>query len=221
MTRKLWRDEETLRYLYLEKSKTMTKIGELLGCDAQTISNWLSRYDIEKPWEDEEWLREKYVDEEKSTTEIANQCGASNTTIYRRVKEYDFPIERASQRPATISNVKGYLQWQCGVNDEYVKVHRLACVAHYGFEAVKDKHVHHENGVRWDNREENLSLKTHGEHMAEHRKYNWLDEIKIREYNYNTDSTYAEIGDQFGVSAQTVCNIVNGTRNCEYAKIES
>lgn len=43
-------------------------------------------------------------------------------------------------------------------NGNSVYIHRLAAVAWFGFEAVKDNRVYHKNRIRWDTREDNLSV---------------------------------------------------------------
>lgn len=47
-------------------------------------------------------------------------------------------------------------------------VHRLLAIAKYGPDIVKDKHVHHKNGIRWDNRPENIGLLDPSEHSKLH-----------------------------------------------------
>ena len=42
-----WRDEDTLRELYIEKDLTVHQVGDRLGCSGRTISEWLRRKDIE------------------------------------------------------------------------------------------------------------------------------------------------------------------------------
>jgi hypothetical protein len=49
-----------------------------------------------------------------------------------------------------------------------IPVHRLLAVAEWGVDAVKGKHVHHENGVKWDNRVGNLELLNPSEHAKMH-----------------------------------------------------
>lgn len=42
-----YRDEETLREMYLEKGMSCSRIGEKLGCCHATVHDWLNRYGIE------------------------------------------------------------------------------------------------------------------------------------------------------------------------------
>jgi len=49
-------------------------------------------------------------------------------------------------------------------NNKYLPIHRLVAVAEYGYDEVVDKHIHHENGVRFDNRPENLTPLSNSEH---------------------------------------------------------
>jgi hypothetical protein len=68
-------------------------------------------------------------------------------------------------------NKDGYVTWrQSSQNQRRVNfpVHRLLAVAEYGFEAVLGKEVHHENGVPWDNRPDNISLVDPAEHRQIH-----------------------------------------------------
>lgn len=51
---------------------------------------------------------------------------------------------------------------------EQLLIHRLVAVAEYGFDAVAGKHVHHKNGIRWDNRPENLEPADQKTHMNKH-----------------------------------------------------
>jgi hypothetical protein len=51
---------------------------------------------------------------------------------------------------------------------EQALVHRLVAVAEYGFEAVCDSHVHHKNGIPWDNRPSNLEVVSEKHHTNKH-----------------------------------------------------
>jgi hypothetical protein len=104
-----------------------------------------------------------------SLEEIAEAEGvipsAIRNWLYRRGLTYQL------LKPANYETVPaGYERWhhkhEC--QPYYCSVHRLAAVAWFGYEAVTDRHVHHENGIPWDNREENLRVLTPSEHAAEH-----------------------------------------------------
>jgi hypothetical protein len=47
-------------------------------------------------------------------------------------------------------------------------VHRLAAVAWFGYDEVAENKVHHQNGVKWDNREENLAVMSDSDHKSHH-----------------------------------------------------
>jgi len=58
-------------------------------------------------------------------------------------------------------------------------VHRLAAVAWFGFDAVKNKHVHHKNGIPWDNRECNLEPISPEEHNTIHHKGKDINDAQL------------------------------------------
>ena len=148
----------------------------------------------EGKYNDPEWLYKEYVENEKSGLELADECGVHVDTIYKRLDEHN--IDRRSIKDATnASNKMGWKgrehpawnesivplythgrdNYECWVHNwdnsrESVFVHRLLAVSEYGIDAVKDKHVHHKNGIRWDNRPENIELLTISEHTKRHHE---------------------------------------------------
>lgn len=59
---------------------------------------------------------------------------------------------------------------------EAVRIHRLAAVAWFGWDAVVGNVIHHKNTHKRDNREENLEPMPHEEHMKHHHT---IDENKL------------------------------------------
>ena len=49
-----------------------------------------------------------------------------------------------------------------------VSIHRLLAVSEYGFDTVANKEIHHKNGIKWDNRPNNIEPLTTREHRQVH-----------------------------------------------------
>lgn len=184
-----WRDEELLRKKYVDEEMTMVEVAGEFDCHHTTIRNWIERhgiekrdtmgrYEDEKPWTDEDWMYEKYVEEELSQIQIANIVEANRTTIARWIKRHGIESRSLSEasrlrnlnRDVPLNCVDGYRVWRhkWQSDRDNILVHRLLAVAEYGFEEVSGKVVHHKNGVRWDNRSENIELLTRSEHIKHH-----------------------------------------------------
>jgi len=87
--------------------------------------------------------------------------GSGSGSVYERWRSYE-------HRPSTERD---------GKEDVYVAHHRLLAVVECYeistplwaiFADLDGKDVHHENGVKWDNRSENIEVVGHGEHAAMH-----------------------------------------------------
>lgn len=181
--------------------------------------------DPERPWRDAELLRHLYKDKKMAATKIADRWGCSQSTVSKYLDVHG--IEKRSlgdavklghghhpkEVPFQTKADKGTEVWYYtnGPDDKgMVYVHRLLAVAEYGFDAVADSVVHHENEVRWDNRPENLYLMDHGEHSIHHHtKIEWTDKIALTEMHRTTDKTMKELADIYGVNRVTVSKAIN------------
>lgn len=80
--------------MYVDKNMEQSEMAEELGCSQTTISNYILKYDIQKPWKDEEKLRTLYWDEGLSTRQIADKLDCGQGTIIKQMSKMD--IERRS-----------------------------------------------------------------------------------------------------------------------------
>lgn len=129
------------------------------------------------PWHDEEKLRQLYVEQEVSSEEMARRWGCDAKTVRNNLDRYG--IERRSpgfyqKKPYAKYSVEetGYCNWwdstRIGGGIKRIAVHRLLAVTEYGFDAVAGNHVHHQNGVKWDNRPDNITVESPSEHAKSH-----------------------------------------------------
>jgi len=132
---------------------------------------------MEPEYRDADRLRELYWDEGMSLSEVADTLSCSTSSIRKWMKHHDIPRRDGKDKypPRFHTHVSGYERWRhkTGGKRHSVRVHRLLAVAKYGFDPVKDMDVHHKNGVKWDNRIENIELMDSVEHGKLHGRKNF------------------------------------------------
>jgi len=126
------------------------------------------------PWRDEPTLQRLYHEQGLSSREIASQLGVSKTTILRWLDEHDIPTRKSTRdvKPRFRLSDHGYemLRTQIDGETEVVYHHRLLAALEFGVSAIAGMHVHHKNGITWDNRPKNLELKANSEHVSHHHQ---------------------------------------------------
>jgi len=131
-------------------------------------------------YRDPDVLRELYHEKGLTSRQIAEQMGIDGSTVRKWMDRHD--IERRGEGRPKWHRLEGpahygidgdgyaYVQNQFEGESYHSYVHRLLAVAEYGYDRVVNNVVHHCNGVKWDNRPENIEVMTAADHARLHHK---------------------------------------------------
>lgn len=144
----------------------------------------------DKPYTNSTWLEEKYWEEELTVHEMADEADCSAQTIVNWMDKYGID-KRTVRQNIGVSKVTqmttngefgkipgGYIQFQSYIvedgeyNYSVCGSHQLLAIAegadpHRVFSNGENV-VHHENGLKWDNRPENLMVMSGAGHTSYH-----------------------------------------------------
>ena len=193
-------------------------------------------------------LRRLYPD--TKTKDIAEILGRTHVSVYKKAVALGLG-KSAECLFKTWSDVRrrelGY-NWNGGVkrtskgynvvltDEGYIMEHRLVMEKHLGRKMREDEVAHHINGIKTDNRIENLQLMTHGEHTTLHctgskrtaatkekisvaTKRRFADKRNHPSYK-NVDMSAAIALHQRGMTIQRICDMMGITRKTYYNKLE-
>lgn len=138
-------------------------------------------------YKNKEILNELYWNKGMTQEEIGNKYDVHRKTVQYWMKKLGVDRRTPRQDRAGCFDIEKneYPRFRTEVDGELkgVKIHRLMAVAKFGFEKVKNNVVHHKNGIKWDNRFENLELMNHGEHTKHHNEEREFSIGKYRKEN--------------------------------------
>lgn len=178
-------DIQEAERLYVECGMSMKQVGETLGCSIGLVSYYLKRAGVVRPPKRIDWpvekMREWYERDGLTLQEIAEKLGQKQRVVNKIAKKHGFRMRRTGppsggQHPewkgGRHKNQSGYVMVYSPehprANGKYVLEHRLVMEKALGRYLLPGEVVHHENGVKDDNRIENLRLfSSNGEHLSE------------------------------------------------------
>lgn len=180
----------TMKDMAGECDVTSTTIGDWMDRNGIERRDQIEAQQPDAEYTDEGWLRGQYQGEERSLHDIGAECGVSGAVILKWMRR--FGIERRGTgehlesdhitRQTEYGDIGGlpggWVRYGCKIPNENdrqfraVKEHQLVAIAE-GADPHKvfsggEYHVHHKNGIRWDNRAENLELVERENHLREH-----------------------------------------------------
>lgn len=165
---------ETLKRLYVIENKTMKEVADELGISSGTVHKYIHRYGITARPPHMGFLGCEHTEEAREKISKANKGKVLSEETKKRIAE--------SHKKGGIGFKKkrhdGYMSIYFpdhpkATADGYIMEHILVMEAVIGRHLNENECVHHINGVKTDNRKENLLLMTKSEHMSLHAKMRW------------------------------------------------
>ena len=157
----------------------MQKIANRINTTPSTILYWLRKHNIETRrkvndvpddrYRNKKWLKEQYYNLGINTKQIADTCNVTKTTIRNLMKRFDLPINHTFLNKDAHPNwkggktitTKGYIMIKNykhprGDKQNYIAEHILIMEKKLGRYLTPEERVHHINGIKNDNKIENL-----------------------------------------------------------------
>lgn len=161
--------ENTLKEMYLVQNLPMHIIAEQLKISVGTVYNYLHKYNIPTKEPHQGMFGKEHSLETKMKLSKKNKGRRRSPETIAKISE----ARSVKGIGAKSIDRKGYVKiffpdHPQSTKDGYIFEHRLVMECVLGRWLRKDEDVHHINGVRNDNRKENLMVMTSKEHNAFH-----------------------------------------------------
>jgi len=146
---KQYRDSNWLRQKYWDEGLTLAEIGNLMGVCRNTIFKWMKRFNIPR---------------RGSASRF--QGGERSLETRRKMSEAFKGKNHRLWKGGRFKDTDGYIlihnpKHPCARGDGYILEHRLVMMEELGRYLESYEIVHHRNGIKDDNRVENLELFPH------------------------------------------------------------
>lgn len=182
-------DSTVLAEWHLCDGMTYKQIAERLKCSVGTVSNLFADIGLLRMVTTKgSWKQSDRVKQIISKTHKGKKRSKSTRNkISQKAKErYESGFHSWLWKGGVKHRKDGYVaiwmpQHPCATDAGYVMEHRLVMEKHIGRYLTKEEVVHHKNGIRNDNRIENLELFTNS---GEHQRYHALNTRKRNERGF-------------------------------------
>lgn len=146
MSGKIYHQEDWLREKYWGEGLTVHEMGDIAGCCGQTIVNHMKRLDIKR-------------------RTVRQNIGSKKVTMKMTNGEFGKIPGGYVQAQSYVTNNGDYEYSVCGM-------HQLLAIAEgadpYEIFTNGKNIVHHENGLKWDNRPDNIMVMSGSAHSSYH-----------------------------------------------------